>query len=59
MEAVYFIVAAVALYFAADRILNLIETRAGRRFEYRQIYFFAILGGLAIVSFALIRRLLG
>lgn len=56
MEIIYFTLAAVALYFVADRILDRIETAAGRRFENRSVIFFAILLILAMTSFALVRH---
>lgn len=57
MEAVYFTVAAIVLYFVSDWLLDRIERRVGRRFEHRTIYFFAILVTLALLSFAAIRQL--
>ncbi len=57
MEAVYFTVVAVALYFVSDWILNRIEIAAKRRFEHRTLIFFAILLTLALCSFGLIRGL--
>ncbi len=59
MEAVYFTIAAVALYFISDRILDRIEVARGARFEHRSLIFFGILLTLALVSFAIIRRLVG
>ncbi len=59
MEIVYFTITAAVLYFAADRLLDAMERRAGRRFAQRQLIFFALLLGLALISFAMIRRLLG
>ena len=59
MEILYFTLAAIMLYFAADWILNRIETAAGRRFEYRSLIFFAILLLMALTAFALIRHLTG
>ena len=59
MEMLIFIVVAVALYFVADRILKLVEARAGRRFENRSIIFFGLLLGLSLVTFAILRNLLG
>ena len=56
MEIIYFTLAAVVLYFAADRILDWIESAAGRRFENRSLIYFAILLILAIASFAVIRH---
>lgn len=58
MEALYFTVTAIALYFFADWILNRIEVAAKRRFEHRTLIFFATLLILALASFALIRKLL-
>jgi len=55
MEIVTYTIVAVALYFAADWILNRLEVRAGRRFQYRSFIFFAILAFLALSFFALIR----
>ena len=59
MEALYFVVAAIVLYVVADRLLNLIERRRGRRFEERSLIFVFILLTLAFVSFAMINRLAG
>jgi len=58
MEAVAYTIVAVALYFVADRILNWLEIRAGKRFQYRSLIFFAILATLALVVFSIIRTLL-
>lgn len=59
MEAVSFILVAVALYWLADRILDRIEVSRGSRFEQRAVVFFFILLGLALISFPVLRRLLG
>lgn len=59
MEIVYFTVVAVALYFVADRLLGLIESRLGRVLEHRTVIFFAILLVLALASFAAIRQYAG
>jgi hypothetical protein len=59
MEAIYFTLAAIALYFVSDRILERIEIARGARLEHRSLVFFGILLGLALVSFALIRGLTG
>ena len=56
MEAVYFTVAAIALYFISDWILDRIERAAGRRFEYRTLIFFAIIATLALITFWAIRH---
>ena len=59
MEAVSFLLVAIALYWLADRILDRIEVGRGVRFEQRTVVFFFILLGLALVAFAVLRRLLG
>ena len=59
IEALYFTLAAVLLYVAADWILQRLEQAAGRRFEYRTLIFFAILLGMAMAGFAVIRQLAG
>ena len=59
MEFIYFTITAAILYVVSDRLLLLIEARAGRHFEHRSLIFFAILLTLALLSFALIRRLTG
>jgi len=56
MEAVYYTVTGVVLYLVADRLLALIERRAGRVLAYRTLVFFALLLSLALVSFAAIRH---
>lgn len=57
MQAIYFTLTAIALYLASSWLLDQFERRAGRRFEYRSLYFFFLLFGLALVTFAVIRRL--
>jgi DMSO/TMAO reductase YedYZ heme-binding membrane subunit len=57
MEALYYTVTGVVLYLLADRILRLLEARVGRVFEHRTLIFFILLLSMALVSFAVIRRL--
>ena len=57
MQIILFTVVAVVLYLVADRVLNVLEAQAGRRFEYRSLIFFAILLPLAMLAFAAIQRL--
>lgn len=57
-EALTYTIVAIALYLVSDWVLRRIETAYGRPFEYRTLIFFAILLLLALVSFAVIRRLL-
>ena len=58
MEAVYFTVIGIVLYLVADRVVVLIERRAGRVLEHRTLLFFALLLTLALVTFAAIRQFL-
>ena len=57
MQIVLFTVLAAVLYLVSDRLLNVLEQRAGRRFEYRSLIFFAILLALAMLAFSLVQRL--
>lgn len=59
MQAVYFTLVAIALYLAADWLLERIEVAVGRRLENRTLLFFAILTALAVTTFALIRQYTG
>lgn len=59
MDIVWFTLVAIALYFGADRLLDLIERLRGARFENRQVAFFAIILPLALVAFWLVRALTG
>lgn len=58
MAIVYYTLAGIVLYLAADWILNRIEIRRGARLEHRSLIFFAILLVLALASFQLIQHLL-
>jgi len=57
-ESVLYTLAAILLYLSADWLLERIEGAAGRRLQYRSLVFFAILATLAVISFALIRKIL-
>jgi len=57
MELIYFTVVGIALYFAADWILERIETARGVRFEYRSVIFFCIILALALITFQIISQL--
>lgn len=59
MEALYFTLVAILLYFLADFVLDRAEQMAGRRFENRSLIFFGILLTLALVSFYAIRSYTG
>ncbi|MEK7711818.1 MAG: hypothetical protein AAB312_02045 [Pseudomonadota bacterium] len=58
MEAIYFTLVAIGLYFFADWLLNRIERARGARFDNRSLIFFAIILLLALVSFQLMQLLL-
>ena len=58
MEAVYFTLVAVGLYFFSDWLLERIERVRGKRFEQRSIVFFAIITVLALISFQVIQVLM-
>lgn len=55
MQILLFTTLAVVLYLVADRALNALELRAGRRFAYRSLIFFGILLLLAVIAFSLVR----
>lgn len=55
MDIVYFTIVAIGLYFGADWLLERIERARGKRFENRQVVFFAIILPLALATFWLIR----
>jgi hypothetical protein len=57
VQILLFTALAVVLYLVADRVLDALELRAGRRFEHRSLIFFGILLGLAVVTFAIVQRL--
>jgi hypothetical protein len=58
VEAVYFTLVAIGLYFFSDWLLERIERLRGKRFEQRSIVFFAIIAILALVSFQVIQLLM-
>lgn len=58
-ELVLFTLNAVVIYLVADRLVRLIEHRLGRVLKQRQVVFFAIFLVLALLSFRLLRTMLG
>lgn len=58
MEALYFTLVAVGLYFFSDWLLERIERVRGRRFAQRSMVFFAIIAVLALISFQVIQLLM-
>ncbi|MGE3163071.1 MAG: hypothetical protein AB7K53_13655 [Burkholderiales bacterium] len=59
MDILWFTLIAVALYFGADALLDFIERQRGKRFENRQVAFFAIILPLALAVFWLMRLFTG
>jgi hypothetical protein len=58
VEALYFTLVAIGLYFFSDWLLERIERLRGKRFEQRSIVFFAIITVLALISFQVIQMLM-
>jgi hypothetical protein len=58
-DLIIFTLNAIVIYFLSDWILRLIERRRGEVLKQRQVIFFVIFLGLALVSFAALRQLLG
>jgi len=58
VEALYFTLVAIGLYFFSDWLLERIERLRGQRFEQRSIVFFAIIAVLALISFQIIQLLM-
>jgi len=56
IEMIYFTLAGVILYFVSDAILNQIEIMRGKRFNQRNLIFFAIILTLAILVFTLLEQ---
>lgn len=57
MQILYFFIVATALYWASDKIINLVEQKRSERFEHRTVYFFFVLLVLSLTTFWVIRRL--
>lgn len=57
MEIIYYTLVGAGLYFISDWILNQIETRRGKRFQYRTIVFFVIILVLAFPTFKVMEEL--
>lgn len=55
-EILIFTLAGITVYFGADRLLNWIEERRGKRFEYRQVIYFIIVLALTLGLFEVINR---
>ena len=59
MAMILYTLTGIVLYVLADWLLRRLEARVGRVFEHRSLMFFGLLLGMALVSFALIRSLVG
>ena len=57
MDLVYFTLVAIGVYLGADWLLDRIERLRGKRFENRQVVFFAIILPLALAAFWMVRML--
>jgi hypothetical protein len=51
---VYYTLGAIVTYFLAANILDRIEAKRGERFEYRNLIFFALIFGLALLYMFLV-----
>lgn len=58
-EILVFTLNAIVIYFLADWIVRMIEAKRGEVFKQRQVVFFAVILVLALVTFRLLRELLG
>ena len=58
-ELILFSLNAIVIYLVSDWLVRLIEKRRGQVIKQRQIVFFAIFLVLALLSFQLLKTLLG
>ena len=58
-ELFLFTLNAIVVYLVSDWLVRLIEKRRGEVIKQRQIIFFAIFLALALISFRLLKSLLG
>lgn len=58
-ELILFTLNAIVIYLVSDWLVRLIEKRKGSVIKHRQIIFFVIFLTLALVSFRLLKNLLG
>jgi hypothetical protein len=57
-EVIYFTIAAILLYVAADKILVMIERLRGGHFKNRSLIFFALIMALSVGTFEVLQRVL-
>ena len=58
-DLIIFTLNAILIYLLADWLVRVIERRRGETLKQRQVVFFVIFLCLALVSFAVLRRILG
>ena len=58
LEILIFTLNAIFIYFVADWIVRMIEIKRGEVLKQRQIVFFVVILGLALITFRLLRILL-
>ena len=58
MEIVVFTLNGIVIYFVSDWLVRLIETKRGAVLKQRQIVFFVIFLGLALLSFQVLQAML-
>ncbi len=58
-DLVLFTLNAIVIYGVADWLVRLIEKRRGAAIKHRQVVFFIIFLSLALISFRLLKNLLG
>jgi len=58
-DLIIFTLNAILIYLLADWLVRFIERRRGAPLKQRQVVFFLIFLGLALSSFAVLRRVLG
>jgi hypothetical protein len=57
VDIIYFTLVAAGLYLFSSWLLNRIESARGKRFEQRNLIFFAIIMTLTLITFQLINLL--
>lgn len=58
-DLIIFTLNAIVIYLVADWLVRALEGRRGEAFKQRQVVFFAIFLCLALMSFAVLRRISG
>lgn len=58
-DLILFTLNAIVIYLLADWLVRKLEQRRGTALKQRQVVFFVIFLALALVSFAVLRRILG